>query len=209
MLKRNGKMVGNGMCTECANGKINCKDCCTSPFIEKDPGFWLTFSDIARIVRKTGMKPEEFCRLTKLGDEEGEEDVDEKYGGLMYVGDKVILMSGRNGKCVFLTDKGCSIFDARPKMCRIFPFWFKEDKGDVEITIEHEDTKEEDECYLTKINYKNKDIPKLLGLMNETEESMKECIKDYIEEMKLHDKYKNQLEKKLIMDVLKDNGFLD
>ena len=197
------------ICKECANKKMSCIDCCTSPFTEKDPGFWLTFSDIARIVKKTGMKPEEFCRLTEVDEETGDDkEADEKYGELMYVGEKVILMSGGNRKCTFLGSKGCRIFDARPKMCRIFPFWFKEEDKEIKITIEHEDTKEEDECFLTKSNYKNGDLKYLLNLMNETEQDMKQCIKEYIEEMKLHDKYKNQLEEKPIMDVLKDNGFL-
>jgi len=198
------------ICKECANKKMSCIDCCTSPFTGKDPGFWLTLSDIARIVKKTGIKPEEFCRLTEIKEDDGDDgDIDEKYGGLIYVGDKVILMSGRNGKCVFLSDNGCKIFDARPGMCRIFPFWFKEEGDEIKITIEHEDTEKEDECFLTKSNYKNGDLKYLLNLMNETEESMKKCIKEYIEEIKLHDKYKKQLEEKSIMKVLEDNGFLE
>jgi Fe-S-cluster containining protein len=195
------------VCSACAKGALGCVSCCISPFIEKDPGFWLTLSDIARIVKKTGMEPEEFCRLTTVEDGEDEGDVDEKYGELIYVGDKVILMSGKDKRCVFLTDNGCSIFDVRPKMCRIHPFWFEEKNGNIKITIEDEEDANEDECYLTKTNRK-RDIGFLLRLMNETEESMKECIREYIDEMKMHNKLKHQLEKKPIMDVLIENGLL-
>ena len=45
--------------------------------------------------------------------------------------------------------------------------------------------------------------------MNESEESMKACIKEYIKEMELNAKFKDQLEHKSILWVLKDNGFVD
>lgn len=196
------------VCSECAKGKLSCIDCCTSPFTEKDPGFWLTLVDIARIVKKTGLNLDEFCKIVDFSDDEGGEDdgsVDEKYGEMVFFGDKVILMKG-NRKCSFLKENGCSIFDIRPKMCRIFPFWFKEKDGRIKITLEEEKT-EEDECLLTKENG-GRDMLHLLELMGETEESMKKCIKEFIEEMKLHSKFKNQLEKKSIMEVLEKNGFL-
>ncbi|MBL7054284.1 YkgJ family cysteine cluster protein [Candidatus Woesearchaeota archaeon] len=201
-------MVGIDVCTQCADGQLNCINCCTSPFTEKDPGFWLTLTDIARIVKKTKINPDKFCRLTTVDDDDDDSCVDEKHGDLMYLHDKVILMSGKDKKCFFLGKKGCKIFDVRPKMCRIFPFYFDEEEGMIKITIE-EESKEEDDCYLTKINHKDNGISHLLKQINQTEETMKECIKEYIEEMKLHDKYKNQLEKKTIMEVLEDNGFLE
>jgi len=195
------------VCSECAKGKLSCIDCCSSPFLDKDPGFWLTLVDIARIVKKTGLNPKDFCKIVDFSDDEEEEEgfIDEKFGEMVFFGDKVILMKG-NGKCPFLKDGGCSIFDIRPRMCRIFPFWFKEENGDITITIEKEDF-EEDECLLTKGNG-GRDIPHLLKLVGETEKSMKKCIKEFIEEIKLHSKFKEQLEKKEIMKVLEDGGFV-
>ncbi len=198
------------VCGECAKGKLECTNCCVSPFIEKDPGFWLTLSDIGRIVKKTGLKPDDFCRLTEVEDDgEDDGDVDEKAGDLLYIGDRVILMNGNNGGCFFLGEKGCKIFDVRPRMCRIYPFWFEEKDGDIKITVEHEDDIKEDDCYLTKKNHKNGDINLLLKEMGETEEEMKRCIKSYIEEMKLHSRFKHELEEKSILEVLEKNGFLN
>lgn len=198
------------ICSFCAKGEMGCVDCCTSPFTEKDPGFWLTFSDIARIVKKTGLDPSKFCRITELeeGDDD-DEDADEEYAELVYNGDEVILMNEKNKKCFFLGERGCKIFNERPFMCRIYPFWFGEKNGKIKIQVLHEDNIKEDDCYLTKSNYKNYDQEFLLGHMGETRESFKKLCAEYIKEMKLHNKLKKQLDKKSIMEVLKDNGFLD
>jgi len=164
--------------------------------------------DIAKIVKKTKLNPEEFCKIVDFSEDEEEEEgfVDEKYGEMVFFGDKVILMKG-NGKCFFLKEDGCSIFDIRPRMCRIFPFWFNEENGKIKITMEEEDF-EGDECLLTKES-NGHDINSFLSRMGETEETMKNCIKEFIKEIELHSKFKNQLEEKSIMGVLKDNKFLD
>ena len=197
------------LCSECATGKLSCVDCCTDPFIGKDPGFWLTLSDISRIVKKTNLEPEEFCRLTEV-DQDGEDngDVDEVHGELLYIKDKVILMNAKNKKCFFLGEHGCEIFNDRPMGCRIFPFEFKKEDNDAKITIKHEDTLEEDECLITKTNYNNNNIPFLLKFIGETEESMKKTIKQYLEEMNVHNKLKNQVEKIPILQVLNKNKLL-
>ena len=142
-------------------------------------------------------------------EDDDESNEDEVYGELICCGDKTILMNGIDKKCFFLTGNGCRIFNERPRMCRIYPFWFHEKDGDINITIEQEDKINEDDCLITKSNYSNNNVNHLLSHMDETEENMKKCIKEYIEEMKLHDKFKHQLEKKPVIDVLKDNGFLD
>lgn len=198
------------VCAICAQGRMGCEDCCTSPFTETDPGFWLTFSDIARIVKKTGLDPSKFCRLTELeDDEDDDDDGDEIYGDLVYLGEKVILMNPNGKKCFFLGEKGCKIFDSRPKMCQVYPFWFKEEEGKIKVVVQHEDSKEEDDCYLTKSNYKNYDLKFLLEKMNEDVDGFLSMIKEYIDEMIVHSKHKKQLLKKPMMDVLKDNGYLD
>jgi Fe-S-cluster containining protein len=33
----------------------------------------------------------------------------------------VFMIRKKNGECIFLTEKGCSIYDMRPKVCRLFP----------------------------------------------------------------------------------------
>ncbi len=55
--------------------------------------------------------------------------------GLAFVG----LLKGEGGKCVFLNEENsCTIYPARPKVCRTFPFTFtalKRLKGGVDYTI--------------------------------------------------------------------------
>jgi Fe-S-cluster containining protein len=200
-------LMGTSLCAQCAKGKLGCKDCCTSPFQGDDPGFWLTLSDVARIVKSTNLEPDEFSRFTEVNDDDDEE-LEDKHVELMSTNDKLLMMNGK-GKCFFLGENGCTIFNDRPKMCRIFPFWFKENSGKINITIQHENSKKEDECLITKTNFKNYDIEHLLGLINETQESMVNCIGEYLNEMKIHSKFKHELEKKTILDVLINNKFVD
>jgi len=202
--------TNESICSQCAQHKLNCKDCCTSPFEGKNPGFILTLPDIARIVKRTKLNPDLFCRIVEHTDDDYDEDeeIEGRIGDMIEFNNKTILMNG-DGKCSFLGKKGCNIFDIRPSMCRIFPFWFEEDKDKIKITIEHEDTIEEDECLLTKTNYKSENIPHLLSLIKETEESMTNTIKKFIIDLEVHDKYKHELEKKSILQVLMDNNLIE
>lgn len=37
---------------------------------------------------------------------------------------ELVLQSGSDGRCVFLGSDGrCSVYDARPRQCRTYPFW--------------------------------------------------------------------------------------
>jgi hypothetical protein len=38
-------------------------------------------------------------------------------------GDGLPSLQSRGGACVFLRDKKCSVYDARPTQCRTYPFW--------------------------------------------------------------------------------------
>jgi uncharacterized protein len=33
----------------------------------------------------------------------------------------VFMIRKKNGECIFLSEKGCTIYDARPEVCRKFP----------------------------------------------------------------------------------------
>lgn len=38
--------------------------------------------------------------------------------------DELVLQSGDDGRCVFLDPGGrCSVYEARPRQCRTYPFW--------------------------------------------------------------------------------------
>jgi uncharacterized protein len=85
-------------CTECGG-------CCTGA-----PGYtWVNEEEIATIATHLRLSIEEFGQryLRK---------VDDRYA---------LLEDPVNYDCVFLKDKKCSIYAARPTQCRTFPWWPK------------------------------------------------------------------------------------
>ncbi|HLX63072.1 MAG TPA: YkgJ family cysteine cluster protein [Planctomycetota bacterium] len=40
-----------------------------------------------------------------------------------YSSGRMSLTERRNGDCILLNEKGCSVYSVRPKQCRDYPFW--------------------------------------------------------------------------------------
>jgi Fe-S-cluster containining protein len=82
-----------------------CGDCCTGA-----PGFvWVNQEEIAGLAAAIGMEDvEEFERLY-----------------VKRVGIRKSLKEFPNGDCVFFDGelRKCSLYDARPRQCRTWPFW--------------------------------------------------------------------------------------
>ncbi len=81
---------------------ITCSNCCRKivPIMEG--------KDIPAISSKLGINTDEFKSTYLKKDENGRMRINKK-------------------PCPFLTDKGCSIYDCRPKACREYPFTDKKD----------------------------------------------------------------------------------
>jgi Fe-S-cluster containining protein len=80
-----------------------CGECCTG-----SPGYvFLSIDDLERLAQHFSLSPEEFTA---------------KY--TYRVDDKISLID-RPGSpdCIFLEDKKCSVYEARPVQCRTFPWW--------------------------------------------------------------------------------------
>jgi Fe-S-cluster containining protein len=83
-----------------------CGQCCTG-----SPGYvWVSPSEAEAIAKKLNISIEEFVkRYTRR------------------VGNRLSLIEKRqennNYDCVFLQGKRCTIYDARPKQCRTYPWW--------------------------------------------------------------------------------------
>jgi uncharacterized protein len=80
-----------------------CGKCCTGA-----PGYvWINEKEISAMAKTLGISSEEFiCKYTRR------------------VGNKLSLIENqKNYDCVFLKDKKCLVYDARPSQCRTFPFW--------------------------------------------------------------------------------------
>jgi Fe-S-cluster containining protein len=86
----------NFTCTRCGN-------CCTG-----EPGFvWVTDDEIAALAALRGEPVDEFTGLHTKAAHRGR-----------------TLREKGNGDCVFY-DKatGCTVYEARPRQCRTWPFW--------------------------------------------------------------------------------------
>lgn len=93
-----------GLRFSCVEG---CHDCC-----ENEPGFvFLTDDDIQRIAAGVSLSVEEakivYTRTLELDN-----------GKVCNV-----LKEYSNNRCIFLKEKGCSIYEHRPDQCRAYPFW--------------------------------------------------------------------------------------
>jgi Fe-S-cluster containining protein len=80
-----------------------CGACCTG-----SPGYvYLSKPDLDRLASHFGCSPQEFV---------------EKYGRL--VEDQYALLDkAESFDCIFLNNKRCTVYEARPTQCRTFPWW--------------------------------------------------------------------------------------
>lgn len=80
-----------------------CGKCCTGA-----PGYvWISDDEIVTMAQKLNLSPEHFCK---------------KYVRLVG-GELSLLENPNNWDCVFLKDKQCTLYEARPQQCRTFPWW--------------------------------------------------------------------------------------
>ena len=78
-----------------------CGDCCTGA-----PGYvWVTHAETEKIARFLDLTPTKFRK---------------EY--VRKVGRRYSLIERANGDCIFF-NQGCTVYPARPKQCRTFPFW--------------------------------------------------------------------------------------
>ena len=107
----------------------------------------------------------------------------------IYVDDKVLQLKRKRKKCQYLTSKGCSILEARPLLCRLFPFSYDEDdKGKIFITLPKAERKEEEDCTICYDNY-SKDMDTALNDMKADRKAMLKLIKQSLKELEVYEKY--------------------
>ncbi len=92
-----------GLQFSCETG---CNYCCSC-----EPGYvFLSQEDLDRLCSFTQMSEQQFlstyCRKVRIG------------SCIM-----ISLKERENYDCIFLTKQGCSVYEARPKQCRTYPFW--------------------------------------------------------------------------------------
>lgn len=90
----------NGLRFQCTQ----CGDCCTGA-----PGYvWVNNEEIEHLAALVGMSVQEF---------------EAKY--VRTVGIRKSLIEYENGDCVFFDNqkRKCTVYEARPRQCRTWPFW--------------------------------------------------------------------------------------
>ena len=92
----------NGLNFECTQ----CSKCCRF-----DPGYvFLSYNDLDRLIKFFKTSETEFidkyCRKVDMGDK-----------------NRLSLLEKENFDCIFWSNGGCEIYEARPLQCRSYPFW--------------------------------------------------------------------------------------
>ncbi len=108
-------------------------------FVEKSNLIYLTEKDIEVISRQTGRPPTEF--VDTLYEYDGN-SVQIKDAGRKVILDLPVMKSKKDTTCVFY-EEGCTIYQERPRACRLFPFRVMEEttqKGDILLNIGYNPT---------------------------------------------------------------------
>lgn len=84
----------------------SCRYCCSA-----EPGYvFLSDADVTLMSEGLGLSREKFidtyCRYVDMGS--------------FYM---VSLLEKENFDCIFLSEKGCNVYEYRPLQCRTYPFW--------------------------------------------------------------------------------------
>ncbi len=175
--------------------------CCTAE--SKGEGIaFLTLRDAERVKKATGMKISEFADVFEFEDEEeverylkSEHHGDRLFGGLAHELQMLSLKSKKNSAtCTFLRkNKMCSIYEARPMICRMFPLWFNRERGKIKFTKHNDGPPKDEACPVLKKNPTSKEV---MGLMN-VDKKMYELAEQYYQEMKEYETYKHRINENL------------
>lgn len=186
------------ICARCAAREKGCMDCCTEPFLDGDNGFYLTFSDISRISKHTGLAPDKFCMINHVDKETIEQNPDD-YCLELHSGNKWIGMNGQ-GRCMFLGKEGCTIFEARPMICRIHPFWFEMVGGSFKLTLDRSPGPDRRLCI---VEDKLGSDQKIAEILSGSTDAVLKDTETFIHEMELHKRYLPLLDIMELSSVLK------
>lgn len=108
-------------------------------FVEKSNLIYLTENDIENISQRTGRQPAEF--VDTLFEYDGN-FVLVKDDGRKVILDLPVMKSKEDTTCVFY-DEGCTVYQERPRACRLFPFRVEEEtmpEGDILLSISYNPT---------------------------------------------------------------------
>ncbi len=130
-------------------------------FIGTDYDFFLDFSKLSKRILKL-LKDDDPCLEGTL-----------RFS--LIKNDKILRIKQKDGKCVFLKNNKCEIYEVRPKICRIYPYWcIKLINGGVKV-IEHDPNSL---CAICNLN----------NLTKDEEKNIKKLFNDILKEAKYYKK---------------------
>ena len=98
---------------------IRCARCC-GDVGNRERRIVMLASEVAEICEHSGLKKEEFA--------------DSQNGNQPYEAS----MKKSKGRCIFLDDNKCRIYEARPLVCRFYPVWLSRDDTRYSFDVTHE-----------------------------------------------------------------------
>jgi Fe-S-cluster containining protein len=151
--------------------------CCINP--RKEEGFvTISIEDAKKIREKTGKKFQDFLDYSKLSKKALQSCEDDKENSEIIKEGRVLrLKMGKDGRCVFLKNNQCSVYEIRPLLCRMYPFWYRKTKSG-KIEIELFDRNEP--CRMSKANTSKLKIPrKEMAILKKIARKMEKETKHY------------------------------
>ncbi len=107
------------LCAQCARIQYTC---CQPAY-----GITVSFHDARRLVARTGKRLGAICHLAEIRDTELREGLQaDPWFRRLFVGERRLLQTLPRGQdCHLLGKQGCTVFEDRPRLCRLHPFWFQ------------------------------------------------------------------------------------
>ncbi len=180
--------------------------CCTG----KGSGIFVTLHDVLRIHEKTKKPLNEIASFGKVspGHEKSVKESDPFL--FQYYRDSSVLQLRRTGDhCGFLVEgRGCTVFDHRPAICRLFPFTFDFKKGDgsVKIVIPKAEKQKDEDCSIVQENFYRSN-GQLFKAMNTSREILEKLAQQHVKEIRIYGTYINDIAAGMPLDkvIVKHN----
>lgn len=161
---------------------------------------FVTLHDALRVSNHTGIPIDKLVKFRKVSKELQSYNENNDFSRLWR--NKKLLMIARHKDpnldaedCRFTGKTGCTIFEARPRICRVFPFWFRRNKttNKFEIYLDKDDDDADEFCRICRTNT-HEDIKGALADCGEKDRKKFESYcRDYEKEMEEYNSYADDL----------------
>ncbi len=200
----NDDYANQTLCQKCA---AEGGGCCTG----EGSGIFVTLHDVIKINKNTNMPLDQIAYFGKVSEEHRRNiEHGDPFFYKHFRNGKVLQLKRKGGFCKFLKNvEGCTIFEHRPIICRLFPFSFdfKQD-NQIKITLPKAHKRKHENCSILYENY-YRSFGANLKAMNTTKEKLLLLVDQHIHDLKHYDQYVDDLVKGMSLEeVAKKYGFM-